>query len=91
MRVRWTSDAAADLTQIVEHIRAQDPEAALRVARVIYNGIAALRTFPNRGRVGLAANTRELVFAPWPYIAVYQIVEDQVQVLRIRHASRNWP
>jgi plasmid stabilization system protein ParE len=35
--------------------------------------------------------TRELVFAPWPYIAVYEIIQNEVQVLRIRHASQDWP
>jgi toxin ParE1/3/4 len=44
-----------------------------------------------RDSLGLAPNTRELVFAPWPYIAVYEIIEDQVQILRIRHASQDWP
>jgi plasmid stabilization system protein ParE len=39
----------------------------------------------------MAENTRELVFAPWPYIVVYEIIDDQVHVLRIRHASQNWP
>jgi toxin ParE1/3/4 len=57
----------------------------------IYKGIAMLQTLPNRGRAGRAENTRELVFPPWPYIVVYEIIEDQVQVLRIRHASQNWP
>jgi hypothetical protein len=28
----------------------------------------------------LAENTQELVFAPWPYIAVYEIIEDQVLI-----------
>ena len=91
MRVRWTSDAAADLSRIVERIRAENPKSALHVARTIYNSIADLKKFPKRGRIGLVENTRELVFAPWPYLAVYEIVEDQIQVLRIRHASRNWP
>jgi addiction module RelE/StbE family toxin len=91
MRLRWTTDAANDLTHIVERIRLDNPPAAQRVAQAIYNDVAALRTSPYRGRAGLASNTRELVFAPWPYIAVYEIIEDQVQVLRIRHASQDWP
>lgn len=91
MRVRWTANAANDLTRIVERIREDNPSAAQRVAQTIYNGVAALRTFPKRGRIGLANDTRELVFAPWPYIAVYEIIEDQVQVLRIRHTSQDWP
>jgi hypothetical protein len=48
------------------------------VAQTIYQGIAALRKFPNMGRIGLAENTRELVFSPWPYIAVYEVVDGQV-------------
>ena len=91
MRVRWTSNAANDLARIVERIREDNPAAAHRVARTIYSAVAALRKFPQTGRSGLAENTRELVFPPWPYIAVYEIVKDQVHVLRIRHASQDWP
>lgn len=50
MHVRWTIDAADDLAQIVERIRTNNQDAALHVARTIYNGIASLRDFPNRGR-----------------------------------------
>ena len=91
MRVRWTTNAANDLSRIVERIREDNPSAAQRVARTIYTGVATLRTSPNRGRVGLAENTRELLFAPWPYVAVYEIIEDHVLVLRIRHTSQDWP
>lgn len=79
------------LTRIVNRIREDNPSAALRVARTVYRGIADLRKFPYRGRIGLAPGTRELVFAPWPCIAVYEIIEDKVHVLRIRHASQDWP
>jgi toxin ParE1/3/4 len=91
MRVRWTTNAATDLARIVERIRTESPDAALHVARTIYNGVAQLRKFPRRGRTGVVENTRELVFPPWPYIVVYEVGEDQVVVLRVRHASRNWP
>jgi toxin ParE1/3/4 len=103
MRVRWTANAANDFARIVEHIRKDDPAAAQRIARKIslaiaqrvarrmYDTIAGLRRFPQSGRTGLAANTRELMLAPWPYLAVYEIVENQVYVLRIRHASQDWP
>lgn len=91
MRVRWTTKAADDLAYIAEYIRKDDPAAARRVAQTIYRGIAGLRKFPNIGRIGLVENTRELTFPPWPYIAVYEVIEDQVQVLRIRHAAQDWP
>ena len=77
--------------RIVARIREDNASAAQRVAKTIYSAIAELRTFPYRGRIGLAENTRELVFAPWPYIAVYEIMQGQINVLRIRHASQDWP
>jgi plasmid stabilization system protein ParE len=54
-------------------------------------GVAALRKSPYRGRPGLVDNTREILFAPWPYIVVYEIAEEHVVVLRVRHAARDWP
>jgi toxin ParE1/3/4 len=90
-KVRWTANAANDLASIVNYIRKDNPDAARRVAKTIFDGVSELRTSPSRGRVGMVENTRELIFAPWPYIAVYEVFEDQVQVLRIRHASRDWP
>jgi len=91
MRVRWTPTAADDLAQIVEHITRDNREAARRVAKAIVEGIDGLKDFPRRGRAGRVENTREIVFLPWPYIAVYEIVQDQIRVLRIRHAAQNWP
>jgi plasmid stabilization system protein ParE len=78
------------LAHIVEYIRKDNPAAARRIAQTIYQNIAGLRKFPNIGRIGLAENTRELMFSPWPYIGVYEIINDQVQVLRIRHAAQDW-
>lgn len=89
MRVRWTTAASDDLARIVARIREDNPEAARRVAKTIYSGIAMLRNFPLRGRLGLAPGTREIVFSPWPYIAVYEIIGDSVH--RVRHASQDWP
>ena len=45
------SKAADDLAHIVDYIRKDDPAAARRVAQTIYQGIAALRKFPNIGRI----------------------------------------
>ena len=60
------------------------------VAKVIAGGVSGLRAFPNRGRPGRVEGTRELVFAPLPFIAVYE-VHDTVQVLRILHGAQQWP
>ena len=77
--VRWTTHAADDLAHIVERIREHKPEAAQRVTRTICTSVASLRTLPHRGRMGLAPDTRELVFPPWPYIVVYGLSPTFVQ------------
>lgn len=90
MRVRWTTDAADDLERICDYIAETSPDSARRVALTIVEGISSLHTFPNRGRPGRVDGTREFVFAPLPFVAVYD-VRDEVQVLRILHGAQQWP
>jgi len=89
MRVRWTTDAADDLERICD-VAETSPDAARRIAKPIVEGVASLRTFSNRGRSGRVAGTREFVFSPLPFVAVYE-VNDEVHVLRILHGSQRWP
>ena len=50
MEVRWSLPAAEDFERICEWIARDNPEAAQRVARTIYDGYASLKDFPNLGR-----------------------------------------
>ncbi|MGH9371634.1 MAG: type II toxin-antitoxin system RelE/ParE family toxin [Vicinamibacterales bacterium] len=91
MRVRWTSDAADDLERICDYVAQDRPETARRMALDIIRSVDSLDTFPNRGRLGRVEGTRELVLAPLPFVAVYEVHEEEVQVLRILHGARQWP
>ena len=44
-----------------------------------------------RGRVGREEGTRELVFTSLPYVAVYRVKEQTIQVLRIYHGAQERP
>lgn len=90
MRVRWTTDAADDLERICDYVARDRPEAARRLALGVLRTIDGLRTFPNRGRPGRVQGTRELVLAR-PFFAVYEVAEEQVQILRILHGAQQWP
>jgi addiction module RelE/StbE family toxin len=80
MRIRWSPDAAADLEEIVNRIRRDNPSAAQNVAKTLYERISSLTKFPNRGRPGRIEGSRELVFAPLPYILVYRVKEQVVEI-----------
>jgi toxin ParE1/3/4 len=89
--IRWTADAVNDLEQIFGHIMKQNPAAARDVIRTIAERIGVLKTFSNLGRIGQVAGTRELIFAPMPYVAVYRLKDHAVEILRVYHAAQDWP
>jgi toxin ParE1/3/4 len=92
MELRWSLPAAEDLERICERIERDNPEAAGRVARTVYQGCARLKDFPYLGRASSRlAGRRELVFSPLPYIAVYQVTANAVEISRIYHAAQDWP
>jgi toxin ParE1/3/4 len=91
MRVTWSKRAVADLRKITDYIGTDNPQAAARVASLIFDEVMALATLSFRGRVGNETDTRELVFHPTPYIAIYRVTGEQVRIIRIRHAAQNWP
>ena len=92
MRIRWTEPAASDFTGICDYISEHDgPEAARLVALRIYEGIGSLTKFPRRGRPGRKSNTRELVFSGIPFLVVYRIRENVIEISRILHGAQRWP
>jgi len=92
MRLRWTTPAVSDLTHACDYIEKHaSPATARRVALKIYQGVSSLTQFPYRGRPGRKLNTRELVFPGLPYLAIYPIREDVIEVVRILHGAQRWP
>lgn len=92
MRIRWTEPAARDLTHICDYIDEHNgPAVARRVALTIYQGVGSLVQFPHLGRPGRKPNTRELVFPALPFLAVYHIRDEAIDIIRILHGAQNWP
>jgi toxin ParE1/3/4 len=92
MRLRWSTLAIDDLERICSWIDRDNPDAARRVAKIIYEGCGQLRQFPNLGRASSRmSGRRELAFPPLPYIAVYQVKENVIEVSRIFHGAQDWP
>jgi addiction module RelE/StbE family toxin len=86
----WTQPAAADLAVIADHLR---DEAGIVVAHrtieLLHAAATGLVRFPERGRPGRVAGTRELIVAP--YVIAYRVRPKAVQILRVLHGARRWP
>ena len=91
MRIRWTPAAADDLQQIHDYLLEHEPHLARSTVIALREAIYSLRTFPFRGKAGAIAETRELVHERLPYIVVYRVKEDVVEVLHIWHAAQDRP
>lgn len=92
MRISWTEPAVHDLTRICDYISEHgSPAVARKVALSIYESVGTLRKFPELGRTGRKADTRELVLTGLPYIIIYRLSSDSVEILRILHGAQQWP
>lgn len=91
MKVRYTPQAKADLSEIFSYVTRDNPSAASRLIANIRHHLVALSDNPSLGRTGRVAGTRELVIPRYPYVAAYRIRGNAVEVLAIVHTSRSWP
>lgn len=90
MRIRWTIPAADDLASIKDYLQQQFPNFAEPTVRTIYQRIRSLKNSPHRGRPGHLSGTRELPLSPLPYVVVYSVKPDAVEILHIYHGAQDW-
>ena len=91
MEVRWSPAATQDLFRIIDYIRKENPSAAERVGRTIYDNAGSLRSFPLRGRNGRVEGTRELPIASLPFLVIYRVKAEIVEIAGIIHGAQRWP
>ncbi len=91
MRVVWLREATISLDHHYDYIARENPRAARHVFQRIIAATQRLGTFPNSGRPGRIPGTRELVITNLPYIAVYRVADDAVEIFRVFHTAMDWP
>ena len=91
MRVRWTTPAREQFVSAYEYIAVENRAAAARTADQIWESTQLLARHPVAGREGRVGGTRELVISGTPFVVAYRIEKNEVHVLAVLHASREWP
>ena len=76
----------SELSSIRAYIGQFSPLAAQRMTVRLRAAAAALRAFPERGRLA-GSGMRELTIVP-PYVIRYRVGQDAVVILRIKHGAR---
>ena len=74
---------------ISDYLKVHHPRYRQATMRKLYGKIRALREAPHIGRPGRIEGTREIFFSPMPYVAVYRMHEDAIEVWRIWHTSQS--
>ncbi len=88
VKVVFSPEAVSDLATIRDFIGEQNPVAASRIAVQLVATCDRLEHLPERGRPGLVPGTREITVM-WPYVIVYGISADAVEIIRIWHGAQD--
>ena len=64
------------------------PQYRLPTMRKLYRKIQSLKLTPHIGRPGRIEGTREFLFTPLPYVVVYRVKNEIVEIWRIWHGAQ---
>ncbi|MFZ5674237.1 MAG: type II toxin-antitoxin system RelE/ParE family toxin [Pseudomonadota bacterium] len=92
--VQWSRAALDDFKAQISYIAADNPAAALRVAKRIRDTVTALGPMAT-GRPGRVAGTYKKLITRLPYVVAYALTtqggHETISILRVIHTSRDWP
>lgn len=91
MRIEWAEQAELQFLDLLARIHEEDPRAAWRLHQRTLQWARKLAPFPNSGRLGRMAGTRELVVIGTPFVLIYAVRETAVSIDYVIHTSQQWP
>ncbi len=91
MKIVWLAGAIGDLDALFDYIGMENPPAAFAMLDLIERRVGQLADHPLLGKAGRVATTRELVVAGTPFIVVYRVQSQQVDILAVIHSAKRWP
>lgn len=92
MKVLWSPLAVERVSEIAQYIARDNPSAAEKWVKTIFNKVGRLKTFPQSGRPLPETgdqNIRELIHGN--YRIIYRIEKIRVSILTVRHGKQILP
>ncbi len=91
MNLVWLPSAIANRDSQLEYIARNNVRAAIEQGDRIAKQVVQLIEHPEIGRQGRIEGTRELVVSRTPFILVYRINSDRIELIRLLHGAQQWP
>lgn len=88
MKLRYTRKAAAELQEVLAGIAEHSTQGAHRVRNAIRQAVDLLGEHPRSGRMINRHGLRRTVVVPYPYLIFYEVRNDEVVIIGVRHAAR---
>ena len=88
--LRWEAEASRQFLDALAYIAAHSPAAAEVLAAEVGDKLSLALRFPEIGRKGRVARTRELVVHP-NYIVIYAVRQRTIDVIRFLHTRQRYP
>ena len=90
-QLEFTARAFRNIAAAEEFISRDNPAAAQKVVKAIYDAAESLESFPEIGKPGRVPGTRELPHEKYDYTLVYRIKPAKVVVYAVLHQRIKYP
>ena len=84
----WSRRAARNMFSIRRYIHQFNPEAARSTAKRILESARAISEHPRIGRAGRDGRTREFPVPGTPYLVVYMLQDETLEIVAVLHGAR---
>ena len=91
MSIRWLPQAQRNRLEQLDYIAQDKPLAAIGQDEQIERQINMLLAHPKMGRPGRVTGSSELVISGTPFVVIYRLQEQSIEVLRLLHSAQQWP
>ncbi len=88
-RLIWSPSSLRDLQGIDAFLTERNDGAAARILRAIRSATRRLLDYPRIGP-GLDEPFRVLGVRGTPYLLIYRLRNEDIEIVRVRHARENW-
>jgi addiction module RelE/StbE family toxin len=90
IRLVWSPAARRDVAAIAAFVLAHDGLATRKVVVAIRTRAEMLIDHPRIGEPMDLLDLRKLSISGYPYVLIYRVVGNTVQIVRIRHTAEDW-